>query len=119
MNWDPPKNHKYGKKLKHPNWDPPKISKCGKKLKYSTKRTTHCHGTEMQKQRASLTSSTTTTMLSAAVFAMKKRARKCHKALGGTFEGRRVWVKLSVSGQCPSATKELNFGIKFKFVFHT
>ena len=58
-------------------------------------------------------------MLSAAVFAMKKRARKCHKALGGTFEGRRVWVKLSVSGQCPSATKELKFGIKFKFVFHT
>ena len=30
-NWDPPKNHKYGKKLKYPNWDPPKISKCGKK----------------------------------------------------------------------------------------
>ena len=60
---------------------------------------------QMQKQRTSLTSSTTTTMLSAAVFAMKKRARKCHKALGGTFEGRRVWVKLSVSGQCPSATK--------------
>ena len=28
FNWDPPKNHKYGKKLKYLNWDPPKSSKC-------------------------------------------------------------------------------------------
>ena len=31
FNWDPPKNHNYGKKL---YWDPPKSSKYGKKLKY-------------------------------------------------------------------------------------
>ena len=30
FHWDPPKNHKYGKKLKYPNWDPPKSSKYGK-----------------------------------------------------------------------------------------
>ena len=34
FNWDPPKNHKYWKKLKYPNWDPPKNHKYGKKLKY-------------------------------------------------------------------------------------
>ena len=34
FNWDPPKNHKYGKKLKYLNWDPPKNHKYGKKLKY-------------------------------------------------------------------------------------
>ena len=34
FNWDPPKNHKYGKKLKHLNWDSPKNHKYGKKLKY-------------------------------------------------------------------------------------
>ena len=34
FNWDPPKNHKYGKKLEYLNWDPPKSSKYGKKLKY-------------------------------------------------------------------------------------
>ena len=34
FNWDPPKNHKYGKKFKYLNWDPPKSSKYGKKLKY-------------------------------------------------------------------------------------
>ena len=28
FNWPPPKNHKYGKKLKYLNWDPPKSSKC-------------------------------------------------------------------------------------------
>ena len=34
FNWDPPKNHKYGKKLEYLNWDPPKNHKYGKKLKY-------------------------------------------------------------------------------------
>ena len=34
FNWYPPKNHKYGKKLKYQNWYPPKIHKYGKKLKY-------------------------------------------------------------------------------------
>ena len=29
-------------------------------------------------------------MVSAAVYAMKKKARKCLRAMGGTFEGRRV-----------------------------
>ena len=32
VNWDPAKDHKYGKKLKYPNWDPPKISKYGKHI---------------------------------------------------------------------------------------
>ena len=29
FNWYPPKNHKYGKKLKYQNWYPPKIHKYG------------------------------------------------------------------------------------------
>ena len=29
-------------------------------------------------------------MISDAVYAMKKKARKCLRAMGGTFEGRRV-----------------------------
>ena len=34
FNWDSPKNHKYGKKLKYLNWNPPKNHKYRKKLKY-------------------------------------------------------------------------------------
>ena len=33
FNWDPPKNHKYGKKLEYLNWDPLKMFKYGKEEK--------------------------------------------------------------------------------------
>ena len=55
FNWDPPKNHKYGKKLKFLNWDPPKNHKYGQNPQKGPLKETHFRTVEILKIKQILT----------------------------------------------------------------
>ena len=74
FNWDPPKNHKYWKKLKYPNWDPPKISQLWKTHlncnRFSGKATS-----ELETDKCS----TAALSVSIAAQALRDSEMKCHE----------------------------------------
>ena len=51
---------------------------------------TDCHGVAKAENIFNELNNNHQAMISDAVYAMKKKARKCLRAMGGTFEGRRV-----------------------------